>query len=89
MHVERTKTWMRDLSSVCRLNSKANHTRIAVKIQNEYRAAVTDNSARCDTRTNLSLVLPLAAFTVTNTGRENRQACLYTAFKSAEARAES
>jgi hypothetical protein len=30
---------------------------------------------------NLSLVLPLAAFRFLKMGRENQQACLYTAFK--------
>ena len=41
------------------------------------------------TKENLSLVLPLAAIPIINTGRENCQACLHTAFKPAITRAES
>jgi len=42
---------------------------------------VTDDRARCDTREkNQSFVLPLAAFSTSNTGRENRHACLEEAF---------
>ena len=44
-------------------------------------AVVTDDRARCDARKkNQSFVLPLAAFSTSNTGRENRHACLEEAF---------
>ena len=58
--------------------SQPNHTRLAVKIQNEYRAAVTDDWARCDTRKNLSLVLPLAALRITNGNRKSTSMSLYS-----------
>ena len=55
--------------------SQPNHTRLAVKIRNEYRAVVTDDRAR---HQNLSLVLPLAALRNTNGKRKSTSVSLYS-----------
>jgi len=88
-HVECTKTWMRDVSSVLwgdrtlflKLDSQP--TLVLPNIRNKNRATVADDRARCDTPKNLCivLILPLAALRITYGKRISSDACLYTAFK--------
>ena len=82
LHVECTKTWLRILALCVDFWNQTAKPHSSCRIRSKrVRAAVTDDWARCDTRKNLSLVLPLAAFRFLKMGRENQQACLYTAFK--------
>ena len=88
-HVECTKTWMRDVSSVLwgdrtlflKLDSQP--TLVLPNIRNKNRATVADDRARCDTPKNLCivLILPLAALRITYRKRISSDACLYTALK--------
>ena len=88
-HVECTKTWMRDVSSVLwgdrtlflKLDSQP--TLVLPNIRNKNRATVADDRARCDTPKNLCivLILPLAALRITYGKRISSDACLYTALK--------
>jgi len=88
-HVECTKTWMRDVSSVLwgdrtlflKLDSQP--TLVLPNIRNKNRATVADDRARCDTPKNLCivLILPLAALRISYGKRISSDACLYTAFK--------
>jgi len=88
-HVECTKTWMRDVSSVLWgdrtlfLKSDSQPTLVLPNIRNKNRATVADDRARCDTPKNLCivLILPLAALRITYGKRISSDACLYTAFK--------
>ena len=88
-HVECTKTWMRDVSSVLwgdrtlflKLDSQP--TLVLPNIRNKNRATVADDRARCDTPKNLCivLILPLAALRISYGKRIASDACLYTTFK--------
>jgi len=88
-HVECTKTWMRDVSSVLwgdrtlflKLDSQP--TLVLPNIRNKNRATVADDRARCDTPKNLCivLILPLAALRISYGKRILSDACLYSAFK--------
>ena len=88
-HVECTKTWMRDVSSVLwgdrtlflKLDSQP--TLVLPNIRNKNRATVADDRARCDTPKNLCivLILPLAALRITYGKRISSDACHYTALK--------
>ena len=88
-HVECTKTWMSDVSSVLwgertlflKLDSQP--TLVLPNIRNKNRATVADDRARCDTPKNLCivLILPLAALRITYGKRISSDACLYTALK--------
>ena len=88
-HVECTKTWMRDVSSVLWgdrtlfLKSDSQPTLVLPNIRNKNRATVADDRARCDTPKNLCivLILPLAALRITYGKRISSDACLYTALK--------
>ena len=80
-HVECTKTWMRDVSSVCGSfqQSAKPHSYCRLWPETSNRAVVTDDRARCDTREiNQSFVLPFGCIQLQNGKRESSSVSLFS-----------